>query len=828
MVMVADFKEIKKEDILIAGGKGANLGEMTRLDINVPPGFIITAKAYREFLRVNGIEDIINNRLYKTENDENALLNAADDFRKRINSGIFPDALKELIREKYLSLGENKKVAIRSSATAEDLKDASFAGQQDSYLNIQGMEEILKHIRNCYASLWTKRAVSYRYHQGYDQNRVSIAVVVQEMVESEKSGVLFTADPINNNKNNILINAAFGLGESVVSGRVSADTYTVDKRTKESKINIGNKETQIIYGEKGTVEEALSDEKRKSRVLNDREISQLLEYGIKIEKHYKMPMDIEWAIKDGIVYILQARAVTTLNKKNIDTNEERIVLPYIKGKKIGKSTGKVLSFLLEKMPFAYRALDFCYLEAINDQKANILSEGGIVMPKNPQIDDDGIQTLSSAKMRFDKNIINFFKVLKTVTDLDYCYDKCIDFMKRYESETERIKAIDFEDMPLVKCKEFIKDSYESVRSLAYDRFKYALFPSVLMSKKLDRIIKKADPTYSSFDFLLGLNNKTSVVSEDISALAHGIRKNVELKKSIIKGESYHKLYENYDEFRLSVNRFMKVNGYKSDYNCYCLSARTFIEDPDRLLNILIPILKSEEEEVSRKNSKDFSKIMQSLENIYGKKFGIIEKQINRYRYFHVVREETQYLWETLFFCIRRCVKRINLILIGNEDYDSGVANLFYKELLEVLERGMLTEEYKEKIHRRNDKFPLALKVWEASKTLIFKGGGKILKGVSASSGIAVGRACIINGSGEFYKMKKGDILVCHYTDPEWTPLFALAAAVVADTGSELSHAAIVAREYNIPAVLGVGLASSVFKDGDRIQVDGNKGMVKGM
>lgn len=824
--MVADFKDIKKEDVPIAGGKGANLGEMTREKINVPAGFIVTSEAYKEFLRVNGIADIINNELNKAGNDERSLLNAAVYFRERINSGTFPDALKSLIREKYNDLGEHKKVAIRSSATAEDLADASFAGQQDSYLNIQGMEEILEHIRSCYASLWTDRAVSYRSRQGYDQSKVSIAVIVQEMVESEKSGVLFTVDPINKNENAMLINAAFGLGESVVSGRVSADTYIIDKKTGKSQINIGNKETQIIYDKKGTVEETLSDDKRKSRVLNDSEISKLSKSGLKIEKHYKMPMDIEWAVKDGKVYILQARAITTLNKDSLDKYEENAVSQYIKGKKINKSTRKALGFILEKMPFAYRVLDFCYLEAINDQKANILSEGGIVIAKNPQIDDDGIQTFSDAGVHFNKNILKFFKVLKIVKDFDYCYERCLDFMKKYESEIERIKTLEFEDMSLDQCKKFIKESYELLKSLAYDRFKYALFPSVLRSKGLDKIIKRADRSYVAFDLYSGLNNKTSAVNSDISTLICEIKKNTELKDRVTAGESYNKLYENFDEFRLSADRFMKDNGYRSDFNCYCLAARTFIEDPDRLLDILIPVLKYDDKSTVKTDQKDFLKIMQKLEKIYGKKYKKIKKQIDRFRYFHVVREETQYLWETLFFYIRQCVKRINFILIGNEDIDSGVANLFYKELLEVLEKGLLNEVDKEKINRRNKKYPLAVKVWEASKTLVFKCGGDILKGVSASGGTSVGKVCVINDPGEFYKMKKGDVLVCHYTDPEWTPLFGLASAVVADTGSELSHAAIVAREYNIPAVLGVGLASLKFKDGDMIQVDGDKGVVK--
>lgn len=826
--MILNFDEIKKEDVLIAGGKGANLGEMTSAKINVPRGFVITADDYRDFLKENSIDIFIENEIKKSGNDEKVLLNVADDFRTKIKSGKFPTLLENAIREKYFNLGDNVRVAVRSSATAEDLPDASFAGQQETYLNVRGLDDVLEQVRSCYASLWVNRAVSYRLHQGYGQSSVSIAVIIQEMVESEKAGVLFTVNPVSKKENEMQINASYGLGESVVSGRVTADSYIVDKNGEIIEVAIGSKETQIIYGEKNTVEVKVDDNDRKKRALNDTEISELIKSGLKIEKHYKMPMDIEWAIKDDEVYILQARAITTLKSSINHISEDNLVQKYTKGKKINRSTREVMSFFLEKMPFAHRALDFDYLAAINDQKVNILLEGGIVLPRNPIIDDDGIQTFSDAGKRINKNIFKFFKILKNMKDFNGCYHKCKDFMKIYESKIEKIKHLNFENMTLEEYKNFMEDSYILLQKLAYDRFKYALFPSVLNDKKFTKIIKKANANYSSFDFYWNLDNKTSAVTNDIYKMACEIRKNESLKRAIISGESYKELYENYDDFRDITDKFMRDNGFKSDYNCYCLSAKTFIEDPDRLINILRPILNTDENSDEIKQGKDFSKLMIRLKEIYGNKYQDIEKQIEYFRYFHVVREESQYIWETLFYYVRQCVKRTNYILLGSEDYEVGIANLFHKELLEVMNRGSLNESDKEKINRRNEKFPLAIKVWDASKLLIFETNDDVLKGVSGSAGIAAGKVCIINSPKEFYKMQKGDILVCHLTDPEWTPLFKLASAVVADTGAALSHAAIVAREFNIPAVLGVGFATTKYKDGDMIQVDGNKGVVRGL
>ena len=750
--MILNFNEIKKEDVLVAGGKGANLGEMTSAKINVPSGFVITADAYRDFLKVNGIDILIENGIKKSVDDERKLLNESERFRRKIKSGKFPKRLENAIREKYFNLGNNIRVAVRSSATAEDLPDASFAGQQETYLNVQGIESVLNAVRNCYASLWGNRAVSYRFHQDYDQTSVSIAVVIQEMIESEKSGILFTVNPVNKKENEMQINASFGLGESVVSGRVTADSYIIDKLGKIAQVNIGSKETQIIYGDKETVEVAVSSDKRKTRVLNDRELLELMKCGLKIEKHYRMPMDIEWAIKNDIVYILQARAITTLKNSENDIIGNDLIEKYIKGKKIKKDTREVMSFFLEKMPFAHRVLEFDYLMAINDQKVNILSEGGIILPRNPIIDDDGIQTFSDDGKRIGKNIFKFFNILKNMKDFEFCYKKCKDFMNIYETKIEEIKHLNFENMTLTDCGNFLEESYALLQKLAYDRFKYALFPSVLNSKKFTKIIKKVNSNYSSFDFYWDLDNKTSVITNDVYTMAYEIRKNEALRRAIISGDNFKELYKKYNDFKNITDEFMKDNGFKSDYNCYCLSAKTFLEDPDRLTNILRPILNENSNE--SKDIKDFSKLMENIEGIYGKKYQDIEKQIKYFRYFHVVREESQYLWETLFYYVRKCVKRINFILLGDENIEIGVANLFHEELLKAINRGNLNESDREKINRRNEKFPLAVKVWEASKLLIFKTNGDVLKGVSGSTGIAVGKVCLINSPKEFYKMKK--------------------------------------------------------------------------
>ena len=895
--MICQLSQIRKEDVLVVGGKGANLGELTAAKINVPKGFVITSAGYKTFLKENNIDvatgngcdvatgngrDVVtgtshdvatgtsrdvatgnghdvatgNGRDVATGNgcdvaiengcdvatgdgrdvaiengfgpwasQEKILLKEAEVLRGKITLGVFPKELQQAIRENYFKLGENARVAVRSSATAEDLPEASFAGQQETYLNVQGIEDVLEAVRNCYCSLWSNRAVSYRFHQGYDQTKVAIAVVVQEMVESEKAGVLFTSNPLNGKDDEMEINANYGLGESVVSGRVSADSYMVDKAGRILASNIGSKEREFIYGEKGTVEVPVSEDKKGQPVLTDDEILMLVKDGLKIEKHYGMPMDIEWAIKSHQVYILQARPITALNKAGDDKIDDILVEKYIKHEKISKSTREVMAFFLEKMPFAHRALDFDYLMAINDQKNKIFAEAGIILPRNPVIDNDGIQTFSNGRRRLGKDIFRLPAQWKNMRNFQLCCKKCKIFMRKYEEDMARIKQLDFNNMSLVDCGDFLEESYFLLQNLAYDRFKCALFPSILSEKKLTKIIKKVDSNYSAFDFYWGLDNKTSVVTHDFYTMAKEISGNHQLKQALISGVSFDELKENYRSFKEITDKFLEKNGFKSDYNCYCLASKTFFEEPDRLVSILRPLVEGENLEED-KEKKDFTQLMESLKKIYGKNYPAIERQVSCFRYFHVVREESQYLWETLSYYLRQCVKRMNMILVGNENYDLGVGNLFHKELKKTIRRGYLSEVDKENIRRRNEKFPLAEKVWERSKLLIFTSNDDILKGVSGSGGLAAGKASLINSPKEFYKMKKGDVLVCHFTDPEWTPLFKLASAVVADTGSALSHAAIVAREYNIPAVLGVGFATTKFKDGDLIQVDGDSGWVK--
>ncbi|MCM1126482.1 MAG: PEP-utilizing enzyme [Lachnospiraceae bacterium] len=821
--MIRKFNEIGKDDVMTAGGKGANLGEMTRAGLPVPNGFVVTADAYRSFLAENHIDEEITALLDGAGADEQKLFSAAEKIRELITAGSMPVSLREEVSRNYLDLckssgNSSQRVAVRSSATAEDLPDASFAGQQETYLNVVGIDALCENIIRCYASLWGNRAVSYRQTQGYDQKRVALAVVVQEMVESEKAGVLFTANPVNNSRDEMQLNASYGLGEAVVSGKVTADTFICDKDGNIRSSVIGSKEIEIIYAENGTREVPVSPEKSRVLCLSEKEVKALCRAAVAVENYYSCPMDIEWAIRGENVFILQARAITTLTD-NIDDAE---IEKYISKNKVTAAMRENIAFLLEKMPVAQLPLDHSFCGSVNNQKAQIFSEVGLIISMEPQIDDDGIMILPPNYKRINGRIFKIFGLLKEILNLPDCREKCGRYLKEYQKSVDKMAEIPFDRLSLEQCGEYIDKTYKLIQHIAYARFKYALFPGMLANMRIEKILKKISPDLTAYDLYCNLDYKTAVVNRDITALADKIRADQALTQAVMRGDSYERICRDFPDIAVEFGTFMRKHGMKSDYNCYCIFAKSFIEDPDRLISIIKPLLNNP----AAPDEEKFAPLMAQVRKVCGeKKFPDVERQIDCIRAFHVAREESQYQWETSFYYAKRILERASFLCTDSGDFADSIAYLFLDEFTAMCKEGF-SDKYREIIARRKAKRALAEKVWERSKLFIFEGAGDVLTGVGGSSGETVGRVCIVRGPEEFGKLEKGDILVCPYTDPEWTPLFKVASAVVADTGAALSHAAIVAREYGIPAVLGVGLATARFKDGEMIRVNGSKGEVE--
>ena len=933
---IRNFTETGKDDVMTVGGKGANLGELTRAGLPVPAGFVVTAQAYRYFLESSGLKEKTE-ELLRGAQTEAELLSAASAIRKAIRTAEFPEDLEQEIRKAYRGLSEEAskqesreagrgssnafpeeesreagrgsgkasplaRVAVRSSATAEDLPEASFAGQQETCLNVIGEKELIDSVRICYASLWGDRAVVYRQNHGYDQASVSLAAVVQQMVESEKAGVLFTANPVTGNRDEMVINASYGLGEAVVSGQVTPDSYVCTKDGTVKSAVIGSKEIQIIYrdgssaqdAEKssdtitpdeitvnertsdeitsneitpdaiapdertqpaeedsraagGTVRVRVSEAMQKARAISEEEIRELCAQARKIEAHYAAPMDIEWAIAGGRVYMLQARAITTLKEKI----PEELIESCVSKNKVSARSNKNLIFTLEKIPEAQLPFDFDAMNAINGRREALLEECGIRMNMQPQIDDDGVTILPDGKLSIDKNLFRIPRILKEMGDVDRCLQQLDDHLPPLKKRLEELRRIDMPSLDAGQCAEWIEAIDTYVRELADVRFRYALFPNAIVGNSVNKALRKVDKNLTQYDLLADLTYKTAVVNADIAALAQKARSLPGCAEAIQSRTPYEEIHRTYPELADMLDRFMAEHGYKTDFNCYCVKARSFREDPDRVLRIMTPLLDDAQTGTSKeahsrtgtpkeahsqtgasKEDHAYSALLKKIQGTYsGRKYEELKHRIEALRAIHVIREDTQYMWEEAFYYLRRILERAAYLLTGDSDVYRSVAYLRMGEAEQALQEGRLSETMREKIRRRIEKRPLAEAVWERSKALAFtknqngQRAAEVLKGVSGSSGVAVGRACVIREPGEFYKMEKGVVLVCPYTDPEWTPLFRLASAVVADTGGNLSHAAIVAREYGIPAVLGVGFATTRYKDGDLVRVDGDRGEV---
>lgn len=316
MTDIAWFSEIRSTDVELAGGKGANLGELTAQGIPVPPGFIVTADAYTQFLQESGTEAGLHDLLVNASDEPGSTRETANAIQSLINQAAVPQAIADAIREAYAELGGGL-VAVRSSATAEDLAEASFAGQQSTYLNVIGEAAVLRAVQECWASLFEERAIVYRNQTGFDHTSVRIAVVVQSMVQSDRSGIMFTVNPVTGDSDGIVIEAILGLGEAVVSGMVTPDMYILGKTSLEiQQKEISHQEQQLLRAEEPSEGGdpnswvTIPTAQATAQKLEDDQIRVLAELGILIENHYGRPQDIEWALLGGEFFILQARPVT--------------------------------------------------------------------------------------------------------------------------------------------------------------------------------------------------------------------------------------------------------------------------------------------------------------------------------------------------------------------------------------------------------------------------------------------------------------------------------------------------------------------------------------
>lgn len=503
----------------------------------------------------------------------------------------------------------------------------------------------------------------------------------------------------------MLINSSYGLGEAVVSGAVSPDEVICARDGHIISRVVGSKETKVVYGEKQTVTVPVEAEDRNKLSLTSSQIKQLVEKGIEIETHYQSPMDIEWAFIGEELYILQARAITAKTVRVFDETWMPPIHP------INKKMKESLLFMLEKEPFSYYPLDYDFSMILGKQKAVIFSEGGIKIDNECGIDEDGFMSLPALKYGLGKEIVQLPVMLKEMKNHPENVRKAKSALECTEPKINAFANVDCSHMKMTDCLNASMDLYHLVTDIAYARFRYAVFPGFMMNRNLEKYLKKVDENLTAYNLLSGLSYKTADINRDLAILAKKIKADNILTEAVLAGNSYEEITGRFPETAGWFRDFLTKHGYKSDFNCYCFMAQTWMEDQDRFLQVLKPLLTAEgEKEMSLAEGES-----QHKELLRKMTYGLKEKQkrkvlqqVEYYRFYHVFREKTQYLWETAFFACRKILKRTAKLLGVTE---GELRYLFWEELQEVMKREKLSEKDWDKISRRKELRPTVEEYW---------------------------------------------------------------------------------------------------------------------
>lgn len=843
---ILSLTEITKNQIDMVGGKGANLGEMTRAGMPVPEGFCIHVEAYKDYLKENGIQTEIEKMLEAVdwENHEEIEGISRQIQKLMLNQTISSELEQEIIKAyKQLSEEHSKEipVAVRSSATAEDLPDASFAGQQETFLHILGEQSIMEHVIKCWASLWSARAMVYRQKNQYEHTDVYLAVVVQKMVESESSGVAFTVNPLTENENEVLINSAYGLGEVVVAGSVTPDIFILNKENGSVlQKQLGTKERQLNFDTKGkTILVDVLPNKQNTYSLTDLELLELHALTMKVEAHYQFPQDIEWAFAKGKLYLLQTRPITTIgNNSSLDID--------IDFEKLSKFQKWMLDDLIEHYPQAPSPLDYSVVTMSYQSILDCAENLGIKASRADNIikfEQNGKIRLQTPKVKLSSRILRMPFTLFKASKVS------IDDWKQLKKEVEgAIKKIESLDLTKLSNEQLI-DKWDEVFHLAKIvtdlRFFYIVVATMLPFSVLSLLIKKSNNSEQITPIEMmttGLDYQTVKIDRELHQLGLMASQHQELKDSILQTESKDLSrfkegllqLQNGKEFLHELHSFLDKYGYRTENMYQPFTSKAWSENSSEFLNILRAVIQdaklSERIAIGEKRKSEHNRKMMEFEKTLKRPFRKLFKwSLNRLREFYILREETVFYLEMLFTGGRKLAYEFGNRLVNNGFLlkQDEIIYLRKNEIQELLTGQMEINRIAQLIDERKKNAPVNQQLWKQCllKLTGQKHNGESVNGTVGSPGLVEGPARIVLRVSDFHKIEKGDILVCPYTDPTWTPLFGIAAAVVADTGGPLSHAAIVAREYGIPAILGTKIATTIFTDGDQVMVDGSSGKV---
>jgi pyruvate,water dikinase len=870
------------------GGKGASLARLARAGLPVPPGFHLTTDAYRRFVEANDLQERI---LAAGEGvdpgDTAALERTTAGIQALFAGGTIPDDVAEAVRRAYARLAEagpgtgtaagsgEPAVAVRSSATAEDLPEASFAGQQETYLNVRGAAPLLDAVKRCWASLWTGRAIAYRARAGIPPRDVSLAVVVQELVPADAAGVLFTADPVSGARDRVLINAAWGLGEAVVGGLVTPDSLTLDKGTGAVlSQEVADKAVMTVRTPGGTETEPVPEERRRRPSLDPAQAAELARLGTRIEQLWGQPVDVEWALHDGRIAVVQARPITALPEPRAPSDgapaggpDGAWALPDPQRKYYRASVVELLPDPVSPL-FATFALP-----RWNAALMELLREAGAGAAALALGEDVGLTTVNGYafygwRIRARDLLSLLPATLRLAPFLARARSRWEEEARpAYEVVSRRWEQEDLAGLPAGRLVAGVQDIV-NIAAWYYVSIQSGILPGAYSTESLfttayDRAIKGPDDP-PALTFLLGFDSEPIRAERSLYELAEwargrqglaaylGVTPGSRIADDLGGPAPAGVAEEDWREFGRRFGAHLAAFGhaiYDLDF-----AKPVPADDPAPLLDTLRHVLagnvgdpRPRQQAAAARREAATEALRQRLS---GPRRALFERLLGPAQRFAPLREDALAGvgrgWPVLRRILRELGRR--LVAAGGLAEPDDAFWLTEDELragAAALDAGQPVESRQERVAERRAQ-AAAWRRLTPPGALPLEGGtkifgvdfsrmmpsrqqeatGDVIRGTGTSPGQVTAPARVLHGPEEFGQMRPGDILVARITTPAWTPLFALAAGVVTDIGGPLSHGSIVAREYHIPAVLGTGSATERIRSGQRIAVDGDAGTVR--
>jgi len=857
---VLGLEEIDRTQVALAGGKGAHLGELSRIEgIRVPAGFCVTTDAFRQVMTTVPSIDGHLDRLSRLDPDDRQAIRALSaEVRQALEETAVPDDLAAAITRSVTRLGGQAAYAVRSSATAEDLPTASFAGQQDTYLNVVGSAAILQHVSRCWASLFTERAVTYRLRNGFDHRKVHMAVVVQRMLFPQAAGVLFTADPVTSNRKVISIEASFGLGEALVAGLVNPDVYKVRDGEVAAK-EVGTKKLAIhARPAGGTRELAIEPDRQEQPALTDAQLVRLAQLGRRIEAHFGNPQDIEWCLVDDGFQIVQSRPITTLFPVPATSDQGNHVYVSVGHQQMMTDPMKPLGLSFWQLTAArpmYEAGGRLFVDVtqmlgsptsraalvkalgtsdplIGDALRAVIERGDFI----PVLPDEGQRDMPAgvepATIETDPAIVAGL-IERTQASLAT--------LKRDIGTKSRSALLDFirADIQELKRVLFVPQNLQVISA--------GMQASWWLNEQLQAWLgeKNAVDTLTQS----APNNVTSEMGLALLDVADVIRPHPDVVAFLqqVKDENF---LEELSALAGGSEARDAILAYLDKYGMRCvgeidITKPRWSERPTLLVPMILGNIRNFEpgagerlfeqgRDNARKKEQELLARLRALPD-GERKAEETKRMIDRIRTFIGYREYPKYHMVSRYFVYKQALlheaERLLRARVLREKED--ICYLTFQELHDVVRTNQVDDQL---IGQRKDAF----RSYQAlTPPRVLTSDGEVvagtyrrvdvpagaLTGLPVSAGTVEGRARVILDMAEA-DFETGDILVTTYTDPSWTPAFVAIKGLVTEVGGLMTHGAVIAREYGLPAVVGVEHATRLIRDGQRIRVHGTDGYIE--